>query len=92
MRSQGNSKGACGCLCFVLKFTANIFIQSSASLSIGSCHLATLCWGGAEKETWAQLPPQGFLSHREKLRVLKAKAGPQDPPLEGTVLYWPLSS
>lgn len=66
MRSQGNSKGACGCLCFVLKFTANIFIQSSASLSIGSCHLATLCWGGTEKETRAQFPPQGVLSQREK--------------------------
>lgn len=69
MRSRGNSKGACGCLCFVLKFTANIFIQSSASLSIGSRHLATLCWGGTEKETRAQFPPQGVLSHRERERA-----------------------
>ena len=47
MKSQGilPSVGTCGCLCFVLKFTVNIFITRSASLSIVSCHLAAVCWG-----------------------------------------------
>ena len=45
-RSQGilPSVGTCGCLCFVLKFTVNIFIKRSASLSIVSRHLAAECW------------------------------------------------
>lgn len=58
--------GACGCLCFVLEFTVNIFPQSSASLSTGSRHLAALCWGDTKKETQGQFPPWGVLSHREK--------------------------
>ena len=45
-KSQGilPSVGTWGCLCFVLKFTVNIFIERSASLSIVSCHLAAVCW------------------------------------------------
>ena len=41
------SVGTCGCLCFVLKFTVNIFIKRSARLSIVSCHLAAESWGAA---------------------------------------------
>lgn len=37
----------CGCLCFVLKFTVNIFIKRSAILSHVSHHLATACWEAA---------------------------------------------
>lgn len=45
-KSQGilPSAGTCGCLCFVLKFTVNIFIKRSASLSIVSRHLAAAGW------------------------------------------------
>lgn len=37
----------CGCLCFVLKFTVNIFLKRSAILSSVSHHLATACWEAA---------------------------------------------
>lgn len=69
-----------GYLCFVLKFTVNVFIKRSPGLSIGPHHLAAMCCGACVRLPrpaplpWANCPAE------RRLGALGAVAGPGDPP------------